>query len=281
MRKINLPVSLSVASIPIIIFLVLGLILLLRMIVIVPAGETGVYELFGRVSDQEKSSGLHFIIPLARVIPISIRTEEYTMSIVQGEGVRYGADAITVLTSEGLKLDLDMTVFYRLQEDKASDIYTTLGLNYDEKIIRPEIRGGIREVTAQYTAQELYSNKRDEAATAIKDRLVSKLEPRGILIEDVLIRNIQLPERLEASIQEKLAAEQEAQRMEFVLQKEEKEAQRKIIEAEGQRDAQQIINQSLSTQYLQYLYIQNLQEREGTIYVPTDPNTGIPLFRGI
>jgi regulator of protease activity HflC (stomatin/prohibitin superfamily) len=251
------------------------------MIVIVPAGETGVYELFGRVSDQEKSSGLHFVIPVARVIPISIRTEEYTMSIVQGEGVRYGADAITVLTSEGLKLDLDMTVFYRLQEDKASDIYTTLGLNYDEKIIRPEIRGGIREITAQYTAQELYSNKRDEAAVAIKDRLVSKLEPRGIIIEDVLIRNIQLPERLEASIQEKLAAEQEAQRMEFVLQKEEKEADRKIIEAEGQRDAQQIINQSLSSQYLQYLYIQNLQEREGTIYVPTDPNTGIPLFRGI
>lgn len=281
MRKTNIPVALSVASIPIIIVIVLGLVLLLRMIVIVPAGETGVYELFGRVSDQEKSSGLHFVIPVARVIPISIRTEEYTMSIVQGEGVRYGADAITVLTSEGLKLDLDMTVFYRLQEDKASDIYTTLGLNYDEKIIRPEIRGGIREITAQYTAQELYSNKRDEAAVAIKDRLVSKLEPRGIIIEDVLIRNIQLPERLEASIQEKLAAEQEAQRMEFVLQKEEKEADRKIIEAEGQRDAQQIINQSLSSQYLQYLYIQNLQEREGTIYVPTDPNTGIPLFRGI
>lgn len=281
MKRINLPVALSVASIPLIIFVVFGLILLLRMVVIVPAGETGVYELFGQVSDQEKSSGLHFVIPIARVIPMSIRTEEYTMSIVQGEGVRYGADAITVLTSEGLKLDLDMTVFYRLQEDQASDIYKTLGLNYDEKIIRPEIRGGIREVTAQYTAQELYSNKRDEAAVAIKDRLISKLEPRGIIIEDVLIRNIQLPERLEASIQEKLAAEQEAQRMEFVLQKEEKEAERKIIEAEGQRDAQQIINQSLSSQYLQYLYIQNLQNREGTIYVPTDPNTGIPLFRGV
>lgn len=252
-----------------------------RFIVVVSAGETGVKSLFGRVNSTELSSGLHIVNPLVNVIPMSIRTEEYTMSIAQGEGVRYGADAITALTSEGLQVDLDITVFYHLNEAEASEVYKKVGLDYDEKIIRPEIRSGIREVVSEYDAKALYSDKRKEASDQIRQRLAQKLEPRGIEVEDVLMRNVKLPERLEVSIQEKLAADQEAQRMEFVLQKEEKEAERKRIEAEGQRDAQQIINESLSAQYLQYLYIQNLQDREGTIYVPTSPDNGVPLFRGL
>lgn len=266
-------------------YVLIGLVVLVwflpRMIVVVPAGTTGVFELFGRVADQERSSGLNVINPFGKLVKMSIRTEEYTMSIVHAEGRRTGADSIRALTSEGLEVDLDITVFYRLMEEKASDVYTTVGLDYDEVIIRPEIRSGIREVISEYAAKALYSEKRQEAGQEILKRLAVKLEQRGILVEDVLLRNIALPAKLTASIEEKLTAEQEAQRMEFVLQKEEKEAERKRIEAEGQRDAQAIINESLTSRYLNYVYVNSLENREGTIYVPVDPGSGLPLFRNV
>ena len=108
-----------------------------------------------------------------------------------------------------------------------------------------------------------------------------KMQPRGIVVEDVLLRNVQLPANLAQSIQEKLQAEQEAQKYDFILEKEKKEKERKIIEAEGQRDAQKIINESLTSNYLYYLYINDLKSRAGTIYVPTNPSTGMPLFRDL
>ena len=262
--------------------IILGILLLwlfFASIVIVDAGETGVYSLFGKVKDEELSSGFHLVIPLAKVTKMSIRTEEYTMSIAQGEGKKYSADAITSLTKEGLSVDLDMTVLYRLQEEKASDVYRELGLNFNEKIIRPTIRTSIRDVIAQYEAKDIYSEKREEAASKIADSLRMALDQRGIIIEDVLLRNVALPANLANAIQEKLQAEQEAQKYDFILAKEVKEKERKIIEAEGQREAQKIINQSLTTNYLYYSYISKLQDREGTIYVPTSPSTGMPLFR--
>ena len=246
---------------------------------IVDAGETGVYSLFGKVKDQELSSGFHLVIPLAKVIRMSIRTEEYTMSIVQGEGQRYGSDVITALTKEGLNIDLDMTVLYSLQEEKASDVYRELGLTYDEKIIRPTIRTSIRDIIAQYEAKDIYSEKREEAAGKIQEQLANELNERGINIESVLLRNVVLPPNLANAIQEKLEAEQEAEKYDFILAKEKKEKERRVIEAEGRRDSQRIINESLSTNYLYFLYINELKDREGTIYVPTNPATGMPLFR--
>ena len=248
---------------------------------IVDAGETGVYSLFGKVSDQELSSGFHLVIPLARVTRMSIRTEEYTMSVVSTEGRRTGDDAIAALTKEGLNVSLDMTVLYRLQEDKASNVYNDLGTNYDEKIIRPTIRTSIRDVIAGYEAKDIYSEKREEAATKIQERAAGELEPRGITIESVLLRNVVLPPNLANAIQEKLQAEQEAEKYDFILAKEKKEKERKVIEAEGQRDAQKIINESLSSNYLNYLYINQLKDLQGTVYVPTNPSTGMPLFRDI
>ena len=258
---------------------VLLLWLFFASIVIVDAGETGVYSLFGKVKDEELSSGFHLVIPLAKVTIMSIRTEEYTMSIAQGEGKKYGADAITSLTKEGLSVDLDMTVLYRLQEDKASDVYKELGLQYDEKIIRPAIRTSIRDVIAQYEAKDIYSEKRQEAAQKILESLGVSIGPRGITVEDVLLRNVALPANLAQAIQDKLQAEQEAEKYDFILAKERKEKERKVIEAEGQEEAQRIINRSLTTNYLYYLYIKELKDREGTIYVPTNPSTGMPLFR--
>lgn len=253
------------------------IILLINMIVVIPAGQTGVYHLFGKVKDKELSSGIHLINPLANVEKMSIRTEQYTMSIVPHEGERIGDDSIDALTKEGLKVTLDLSVLYHLIENEASDVYKNIGLDYPEKIIRPEVRNAIREVIAIYEAKDIYSEKRQEAADKILEKLKDDIEPRGIEIETVLLRNVKLPALLTTAIEEKLTAEQEAEKYNFVLQKEEKEAERKRIEAQGQRDAQQIINQSLTNQYLQYLYIREIKDRQGTIYVPYD----LPLFRGL
>jgi len=263
------------------VLIIFGLWLFFASIVIVEAGETGVYSLFGKVKDQELHSGFHLVIPVAKITKMSIRTEEYTMSIAQGEGKRVAADAITSLTKEGLSVDLDMTVLYRLDEEKASDVYKELGLNYDEKIIRPSIRTSIRDIIAQYEAKDIYSEKRQEAANKIREALKTDLELRGITVEEVLLRNVALPPNLAQAIQEKLQAEQEAQKYDFILAREKKEKERKIIEAEGQEEAQGIISRSLTTNYLYYLYINQLKDREGTVYVPTNPSTGMPLFRDI
>jgi regulator of protease activity HflC (stomatin/prohibitin superfamily) len=268
-------------SVGLVAVIVILIITLFQAITIIPPGVTGVYHLFGKVSDQELRSGFHIINPLADVEKMSVRTEEYTMSIAHGEGNRVGADAIDALTKEGLKVVLDITVLYHMEDDKASTIFKELGTNFAEKLIRPQIRSVIREVIAQYEAKDIYSSKREEASQNILERLKTEIGGRGIVVEDVLLRNINLPDKLEASIQDKLTAEQDAERYSFILDKEKKEKERKIIEAEGQRDAQKIINESLSEQYLQYLYIQGLKDRQGTIYVPTDPNNGLPVFKGL
>ncbi|MCK4891939.1 MAG: prohibitin family protein [Candidatus Pacebacteria bacterium] len=261
--------------------IILFLIVLMNSIVIIPAGETGVYHLFGKVKDAEIKSGLHIVNPLAQITKLSIRTEQYTMSIVQGEGEKIGDDSIDALTSEGLTVKLDITVFYHLVEDSSSDVFKELGINYQEKIIRPEIRSAIREVVAGYDSKSIYSDKRDEIINTIRQKMTDNIEPRGIAIEQVLLRNVILPAKLDASIQEKLQAQQESQRYDFILEKEKKEAERKRIEAEGQRDAQKTINESLTAEYLNYMYIRELKDREGTIYVPTNPDNGMPMFKGI
>lgn len=258
---------------------ILLVILLANSIIIVEAGFTGVYSLFGKVKEEEIKSGLHLVNPFAKIIPMTIRTEEYTMSVISGEGKKKGADAIVALTKEGLSVELDITVFYHLNQEDAAYIYEKVGLNYEEKIIRPEIRSSIRAIIAQYEAKDIYSEKRKEASQRIADSLIKKLSPRGIATEDVLLRNVKLPSGLAQAIQEKLQAEQEAEKYDFILDKEKKEADRKRIAAEGQKDAQRIINESLTTNYLYYLYINELKDREGTIYVPTSPNTGMPLFK--
>ncbi len=260
---------------------IVALIVLINFIIVIPAGQTGVYHLFGKVRSNELSSGLHFVNPLATITKMSIRTEQYTMSVVQGEGEKIGDDSIDALTSEGLTIKLDITVFYHLNEDSASDVFKDLGTGYQEKIIRPEIRSAIREIIAGYDSKSIYSDKRDEIIISIKQKMIDNIEPRGIGVEQVLLRNVILPAKLDASIQEKLQAEQESQRYDFILEKEKKEADRKRIEAEGQRDAQKTINESLTSEYLNYLYIRELKDRPGTIYVPTSPDNGMPMFKGI
>jgi regulator of protease activity HflC (stomatin/prohibitin superfamily) len=256
-------------------------VILVRSIVIVDAGTVGVYSFFGKVRDVSLSAGIHLINPLAHIIPMSVRTEQYTMSIAPGEYQAPEPDPVAALTKEGLRVDVDLTALYRLDPAKAADIYRTVGLDYEEKVIRSEIRSAVREVVANYEAKDLYSDKRQEAAQKIISDLAAKIEPRGVILEDILLRNVKLPAQLEQSIQDKLKAEQESQRYDFVLEREKKEAERKRIEAAGQRDSQKIISDSLTTNYLYYLYVSQLKDRQGTIYVPTSPDTGMPMFRSL
>jgi len=278
-KKVNLKLPKKIGLI--IVALIILVIIIPLSIVIIPAGNTGVYHLFGKVRENELPSGFHLKNPLANVTKMSIRTEEYTMTAIIGEGQVQEADAISALTKEGLQVDLDITVLYHLEEAKASEVFKNVGLDYVTKIIRPSIRAGIREIVADYDSKDIYSEKREQAAVQILEKLKGDIDPRGIIIEDVLLRNVNLPAKISNAIQEKLAAEQEAQRYDFVLLTEKKEAERKVIEAEGQRDAQQIISYSLTPNYLNYLYIKELKDREGTIYVPVNPSNGLPLFRGL
>lgn len=250
-------------------------------ITVVPAGNVGVMDFFGKVSDQELSPGIQFKIPFSRVIPFSIQTQDYTMTGRIGEGQVTSDDSISALTKEGLTVGLDITTLYHLDVNNAPRIYKEIGRNYETKILRPSIRSVIREVVARYQAEDLYSEKRAEAVEKILESLKNKTENRGIVLEQVLLRNVILPAKLADSIEEKLKAEQESKRFDFVLEKEKKEAERKRLEAAGQRDAQKIINESLTDRYLEYLYIRELKDRQGTIYVPVNPQNGLPMFKGL
>ncbi|MBI4142418.1 prohibitin family protein [Candidatus Uhrbacteria bacterium] len=266
------------SKVPWIVFAVVVLLILASGVVVIGAGQTGVVHLFGKVRPTELRSGFHLVNPLARVERMSIRTEEFSMTKTREGGQ---GDTLTVLTKEGLNVALDLTVLYRLQEEKASDIFREVGPTYRDRIILPIIRSAIRATIAEFEAKDVYSAKREEVAVKLRELISKDLEPRGITLEEVLLRDVSLPERLTQSIQEKLTAEQEAQRYEFTLQTAKKEAERKRIEAEGQRDAQRIITTSLTPEYLHFKYIESLKDRPGTIYVPTNPANGLPLFQNI
>ena len=285
-QKFNPKIFKTLSALGCVVFLLI--IFVPSFFVVVDAGEVGVYSLFGRVSEDPLYPGFRFKIPVAKVIKMSTRTQDYTMtSIDEDSGSDYltstaGAnDAIEVRAKDGARVWLDITVLYSLQAQKSPEIYKTLGENYVEKIVRPTIRSSIRGVTADYTVTEIYSTKRNEIQNTLFDQMKGDLNERGITVEEVLLRKVNLSQTLSDSIEQKLSAQQEAQKYEFVLQKEEKEAERKRIEAKGQRDAQKIISEGLTSNYLNYLYIQNLKENQSTIYVPINPENGLPLFRQI
>ena len=264
-------------------FAVIVLVVVLFLsIVTIPAGHVGVYNLFGVVDDTEWQPGLHFKNPLASVDKMSVKTQEYTMTFTKGEGAKHGSDVISSLTKEGLSVDLDMTILYRLNPTYASDVYQTIGKNYVGVIVRPQIRTVIREVVAKYEAKQLYSEDRQAVALEIAQELEPELLSRGIILERVLIRHIQLPAQLTTSIEDKLVAEQNAEKYVFVLQQEEREAERKIIEAQGIKNSTMIVQEGLasSPEYLTYLWLQKLENHESVVYV-MEGNMGLPIFKNI
>src|SRR3990172_611226 len=212
------------------------LVVILSSIVQVGPGEVGVQTLFGSVQERVLYSGLNLVNPLVDVENMDIKTQSYTMSIAQDEGNLANDDAITALSMDGLTIKLDVTIWYRLSESDAPQVFRTIGLDYVPKIVRPAIRTALRDISVLYSATDIYSGKRDEFTGGVTKNIEEAFKGRGIVLERVLLRNVELPEKVRAAIDEKIASEQRAQQMVYVLQKEKQEAERKRVEAQGISD---------------------------------------------
>jgi regulator of protease activity HflC (stomatin/prohibitin superfamily) len=223
-------------------------------------GKIGVQSLFGKVKTEVLPSGLHVINPLVDVSTLDIKTKNYTMSGIHDEGHKSGDDAIRVLTSDGLEVMIDLTVLYRVKPEMAPKIVSEIGLDYEDKVVRPIARTKIRDNSVYYEAVSLYSNKRDEFQKRIFESIKDDFAKRGLELEQLLVRNITLPASVRNVIEQKISAEQEAQKMQFVLLKEKQEAERKRVEAQGIADYQKIINTGLTDKQLKYEMIKAYQE---------------------
>lgn len=238
---------------------------------IIPAGHTGVIDFLGNVSDETLKPGVSLVNPMAKIEKMSIKTQELK-------------ELMSVPSKEGLSVNLEISLLFKLNSDMANEIYKTVGPEYAEIILVPQFRSVVRGVTARYEAKALYTASREKLAGEILDELGKLVGPRGITVEQAPLRQIQLPARLTQSIEEKLQAEQDAQRMAFILQKEEQEADRKRIEARGIADFQDIVSVNISNMLLKWKGI------EATEKLASSPNTkviiigsgkdGLPLILG-
>jgi regulator of protease activity HflC (stomatin/prohibitin superfamily) len=226
----------------------------------IDAGQVGVKVLFGSIQNDVLGSGLHFVNPLLDIKRLDIKTQNYTMSGANDEGHKSGDDAIRVLTSDGLEVTIDLTVLYRVVSGDAPRLLRETGDDYRDKIVRPVTRTKIRDNAVYYQAVDLYAGKRDEFQQRIYRSIEEDFKKRGLMLEQLLVRNITLPNSVKASIESKINAEQDAKKMEFVLLKEKQEAERKRVEAQGIADYQRIINTGLTDQQLQYEQIKAMKE---------------------
>jgi len=246
--------------------------LVMSSVKIIEPGKVGVQSLFGSVQKDVLESGLHFIDPVVDVTEFDSRTQNYTMSAVTNEGDKTGDDAIRVLSSDGLEVTIDLSVLYRVNPDKTPFILQNLGTDYVEKIVRPVSRTAIRDNAVAYEAVALYSTKRQEFQAKIYHDISNSFAKNGIELQQVLVRNISLPASVKASIESKINAEQDAQKMQFVLQKERQEADRKRVEAQGIADYQKILSTGLSDKQLQYEAIKAQKE------IALSPNTKVIIM---
>jgi regulator of protease activity HflC (stomatin/prohibitin superfamily) len=255
---------------------VIGLIALLiaagmivfQWVTVIPAGNVGVVDFFGSVSEKTLKPGINLVNPFAKVIKMSIKTQEVK-------------EATTVPTQEGLSLNLEVSLLFHLDPEKAGEVYKTVGVDYVDIIIVPQFRSVIRTVTAGYEAKALYTSVREKLASGIADELKKQIESRGIIIENVPLRNIQLPSKVAEAIEEKLKAEQESQRMQFVLEKERLEADRKRIEAQGVADFQKIVSQGLNKEILQWKGIEateKISQSQNAKVIIIGGKDGLPLI---
>jgi regulator of protease activity HflC (stomatin/prohibitin superfamily) len=237
----------------------------------VPAGHVGVKDFFGQVSSTTLPAGIHVVVPLTRVVKVSVQTQEIK-------------EVAEVPSREGLILTLETSLLFQVDPARAADIYRTVGPNYAGTIVEPQFRSAIREITASYDAKALYSAERERIAGEIFDLFRRIAGDRGVIVQQVLLRKIGLPPVVANAIQEKLRREQEAEQMKFVLQKEEQEAERKRIEAQGIADFQRIVAQGISAQLLEWKGIE-ATERLATsgnakVVVIGSAKSGLPIILG-
>jgi regulator of protease activity HflC (stomatin/prohibitin superfamily) len=243
----------AISGIVAIFFLIVAI---FQMLTVIPAGHVGVVDFFGHVSAKTLKAGINLRNPLARIIKMSIKTQELT-------------EDMPVPSKEGLTVQLDVTTLFHLDPEKAAEIYQTVGADYAAIILVPQFRSVCRGVTANYEAKALYTAQRELLAKAIQVELNSLINTRGIIIESVPLRRVGLPKKVTDAIEDKLKAEQESQRMEWVLTKEKQEAERKRIEAKGISDFQNIVAQGISQPLLRWKGI------EATEKLATSPNAKV------
>ncbi|MFB3917883.1 MAG: prohibitin family protein [Terriglobales bacterium] len=254
---------------------VVGIVVLLiavwMSIAYVPAGHVGVLTLFGRVTGEVLPEGTHLVNPFKVNHTMSVRTQTIK-------------EAASVPSNEGLLITMDTSLLFRLDASRAADVYQKIGPRYADIVVEPNLRSAIREVTASHSANALYSGEREKVAQEINAQLTRELGKRGLIVENILLRDIQLPPALKQSIEAKQQAEQESLAMSFRLQKEKQEAERKRIEAQGIRDFQQTVSQGISPALLEWKGIEateTLAKSANTkVVVIGNPKNGLPLILG-
>jgi regulator of protease activity HflC (stomatin/prohibitin superfamily) len=260
------PRSLATVTLLLVAVVVLG-----RSIRVIPAGSVGVVDVFGRVSSGTLKSGIQFVNPLAHVVTMSIKTQELK-------------EVMDVPSKEGLTMNVEVSVLFHLDPEQAADVYRTIGQDYVGVILEPQFRSVTRGVTAGYEAKALYTSEREHLAQLITADLQKLLGPRGVQVESTPMRRLTLPQRITAAIEEKLSADQESQRMEFVLLKEKQEAERKRIEASGVADFQRIVAQGISPELLRWKGIEATtkiaESSNSKVIVIGAGKDGLPLILG-
>jgi len=227
----------GVAAVATIVFVIGAL---AQCLTVVPAGKVGVVDVFGVVSETTLKSGINPVNPFAKVVNFSVQTDEHK-------------ETMQVLSREGLTIGLEISALYRLDADSAASVYRKIaGGDYLEVVLIPQFRSISRSVTASFQASALYSTERERLGVAIQEELAKTIGPRGIIVESTPLRNVALPTQLTEAIEQKQRADQESQRMEFILAKEKQEADRKRIEAKGIADFQTIVAAGISEQLLRW-----------------------------
>lgn len=237
----------------------------------VDTGNVGVLTKFGRVTGDVLPEGIHLIDPLKSSNQLSVRTQEQK-------------ETASVPSSEGLIMTLEASLLFHLDKDRAADVYQRLGSDYQIKIVEPTLRSAMREATSSHGANALYTGEREQVAKEIESNLASQLSARGVVVEKVLLRDIQLPESLKRSIELKQAAEQESLAMQFKLQKEKQEADRKRIEAQGIKDFQTIVAQGITPGLLEWKGIEATEKFAASpnskVVIVGNQKNGLPLVLG-
>ena len=250
------PIGQALGGAPIAVVVLAGLVALSQCVTVVPAGHVGVVDFFGTVSATSLKAGINMRNPLAHIAKMSIKTQELK-------------EVMDVPSKEGLTVGLEISALFHLDPERAPEVYKTIGPNYEEIILQPQFRSVARGVTATYDAKALYTSEREVVARTILADLQKLVEPRGITVESTPLRKVGLPTGLTQAIEEKLRAEQESQRMEFVLLKEKQEAERKRIEAQGIADFQDIVAKGISDPLLRWKGI------EATEKIASSPNAKV------
>ncbi len=266
--------------VPSFVFIFIGVLVLLTLgsgaFKTIDAGEKGViFRKFAGGVDTSKvfQQGFHIIAPWNTMTPYNVRIKEVELK------------SIKVLTNNGLEIDMDLTLRYSLITEKVAVLHDRVGQNYENSIVIPEIRSATREVIGKYSPEELYSAKREIIQEEITGKTESALKAKYINLDAVRIRNVTLPPTIRTAIESKLRQEQESLEYDFRIQKETKEAERKRIEAEGIKEYQNIVSQSLSDRLLKWQGIEatkELADSENTkvIVVGGGGSDGLPLILG-